>query len=86
MAKTPNNADTAQDTAPAESSPIVPEKAPSLKAEPKNKGKQIEVETTGDFMLFDPFSLEIVEANGTSKVTETKFIQSAIADGRLKTA
>jgi hypothetical protein len=49
-------------------------------------GEKIEVETTGDFMLQDPYSLDTIEATGTSKVTKTAFTDAKLASGQLKLA
>jgi hypothetical protein len=49
-------------------------------------GEKITVETTGNFMLQDPYSLDTIEAEGTSTVTKTAFTDSKIAAGQLKLA
>lgn len=46
-------------------------------------GDKISVATSGTFMFQDPTTLEVVEADGTSTVTYTHFIQSAIIGGVL---
>lgn len=45
---------------------------------------KITVETTGDFGLQEPQTLEMVSAFSPSTVTNTTFIQKAIAEGKLK--
>lgn len=44
----------------------------------------VEVYTTGDFMLHDPYSLDTVEATGSSTVRRTAFIEQKLASGQLK--
>lgn len=46
----------------------------------------IEVATTGDFMLLDPISGAEIEADGTSTVTLTSFVQQRYELGQLKPA
>jgi dihydroorotase-like cyclic amidohydrolase len=45
---------------------------------------KIEVETTGDFLILDPTTRDVVEAQGFSEVTNSPFIQSRIDSGDLK--
>lgn len=52
-------------------------------AAPASDGK-VEVETTGDFMLIDITTGAEIEAFGPTRVTNSAFVQTAIADGKLK--
>jgi hypothetical protein len=45
---------------------------------------KISVETTGNFMLLDPTSGDIIEAYGHSNVEQTSWIENQILIGRLK--
>lgn len=48
--------------------------------------EKITVETTGDFMLHDPYTLETIQAKGTSTVTKSAFTDDKLASGQLKEA
>ena len=45
---------------------------------------RIEVETTGDFQIQDPYTLDLVPHNGPGKPRNTSFIQTKIAEGQLR--
>lgn len=88
---------TAAATPPAAGDPIIPEPfnpnfpgtdqsvapgTPGLGAsedEPK-----IKVETTGEFMLIDPYTGDTVPADGSAEVRATTFISEKILAGQLK--
>ena len=44
----------------------------------------ITVETTGDFMLLDPLTQEIVSAHGSSTVPMSQFIADKLTSGDLR--
>lgn len=46
--------------------------------------EKISVETTGDFMLMDPFSGVTVPVNGKVEAPKTAFITENLENGRLK--
>jgi len=46
--------------------------------------RTIKVETTGDFMLLDPFSFNEISAWGVSEVEDTDWVRARIKDGKLK--
>lgn len=46
-------------------------------------GEKITVETTGDFMLHDPYSLDTIPSEGSAEVAYTAFIESKLAAGQL---
>lgn len=48
--------------------------------------EKVTVETTGDFMLQDPFTLEEISSKGTSTVTRTSFIDEKLKSGQLREA
>ena len=44
----------------------------------------IELETTGEFMVQDPYTLDLVGHEGTHKVRHTSYIQTKIDEGLLR--
>ena len=45
---------------------------------------RVTVETTGEFMLQDPYTLDLVPANGSESVRRTSFITEKLLAGQLK--
>lgn len=79
MANTPR-ADKADDKIVAEKAPLIaaPDAGASLEAE------MVSVETTGSFMLLDPYSGAEIDSEGVSKVPNTAFVQDKLNSGALK--
>lgn len=98
MAKAPTPAEGARDatdttevkTAVPEQAPIVPEPyAPGEATAPGLNGVddvRVDVETTGEFMLQDPYTLDVVKHEGSSNVRLTTFIQEKLDEKQLKLA
>lgn len=59
---------------------------PALRpSKPRPGAEFVDVETTGPFMLTDPTNLQAISHKGVTKDVElTTFIETALADGRLK--
>jgi len=62
------------------------EAEPIAPGESQADADKVTVSTTGDFMIMDPYTLDIVEASGKSEVRNTTFIQNKIKEGQLKKA
>lgn len=77
MAKAPTPAELEPEAAPA------PEAAPEATPETNEDGLVL-VETTGEFMLVDPISGAEIEAEGSTAVKMTSFIQYRLELGQLK--
>lgn len=45
---------------------------------------RVTVETTGEFMLQDPYTLDVVPASGSESVRRTSFITEKLLAGQLK--
>lgn len=45
--------------------------------------RELIVETSGDFMLLDVLGGQEIAASGETLVKETRFVQTALEDGRL---
>lgn len=72
---------TASDAAPKVEAEPFPVTAPG---EAKAGGDTIKVETTGNFMIYDPYTGDVVEHEGVSEVRDTSFIRNKISEGQLK--
>ncbi|MGN6820262.1 MAG: hypothetical protein ACTHJR_16485 [Sphingomonas sp.] len=52
---------------------------------PGATGEKIKVKTTGEFLLYDPYTLEVIEADSEgTEVTRTSFIDMKLESGELK--
>lgn len=73
----------AEDNTPAGPQPDGTAEAAPAGTDPSTEEK-ITVETTGDFMLHDPYTLDTIEASGQSTVRRSAFIDARLQSGDLK--
>lgn len=66
--------------------PDAPSKPAASKAKAEKHVKMIKVETTGQFMIQDPFTLDEVSFTdeGGKEIRDTPYIQSQIAQKQLR--